>query len=208
MDKLSVAIVAIVILGCQSSIAETQKGSGNATALATGEEGNAPSNATSAGKSQEILVGIDGGKVGAVFQVRVTGGQVMKFCYCPPGKFTMGSPETEAKHSSDERQVPVTISKGFWMGQTTVTQAQWQAVMGYNPSLFQQDPNLPVQSVSWDEAQIFIAKLNGLVAFPNKWKAALPTGAQWEYACRAGTQTAFAYGDTLTDAQANFDDRL
>ncbi|MCX6866455.1 MAG: formylglycine-generating enzyme family protein, partial [Verrucomicrobia bacterium] len=103
--------------------------------------------------------------------------------------------------------VNVKLSKGFWMAQTECTQAQWVAVMGGNPSQFKGD-DLPVETVSWNDVQIFIAKLNDAKTLPAGWKAALPTEAQWEYACRAGTKTAFSFGKTLTAKQANIERSL
>lgn len=124
------------------------------------------------------------------------------FRWIPPGVFMMGSPETEEGRFDDEDLHEVTLSQGFWLGETTVTQALWQAVMGANPSEFKGD-NRPVEQVSWDDAQNFIAKLGDL--HPDL-KVRLPSEAEWEYACRAGTPTAFYFGaaDTLTLARANY----
>ncbi|MDR3110408.1 MAG: formylglycine-generating enzyme family protein [Planctomycetaceae bacterium] len=108
------------------------------------------------------------------------------FRYCPAGTFTMGSPSDERDRDQDEVQHEVTLTKGFWLGETEVTQPQWKAVMGSNPSPFE-GTNPPVEKVSWNNCQEFIAKLNGLGVAPNGYKFALPTEAQWEYACRAGT---------------------
>ena len=91
------------------------------------------------------------------------------------------------------------------MAKTECTQGQWQAVMGSNPSKFTGSKDLPVEKVRWGDVQAFIAKLNGLVKLPPGVKLVLPTEAQWEYACRAGTESAFAFGETLTSEQANFD---
>jgi formylglycine-generating enzyme required for sulfatase activity len=99
--------------------------------------------------------------------------------------------------------VNVKLSKGFWMAQTECTQAQWVAVMGDNPSGFIGD-NLPVEKVSWNDVRKFITKLNDAKTLPAGWKVDLPTEAQWEYACRAGTKTAFSFGKTLTAKRANF----
>jgi formylglycine-generating enzyme required for sulfatase activity len=113
--------------------------------------------------------------------------------WCPGGAFTMGSPVTEEGHQSDENQVSVTLSKGFWMAKTEVTQAQWQAVMANNPSSFKGD-DLPVENVSWDDAKEFIKKVNGSGVMPSGWKMTLPTEAQWEYACRAGETGPYSGG--------------
>jgi formylglycine-generating enzyme required for sulfatase activity len=96
----------------------------------------------------------------------------------------------------------VTISKSFYMGKYPVTQAQWQAVMGTNPSYFKNCDQCPVENVSWNDAQEFIRKLNAL---NDGHTYRLPSEAEWEYACRAGTTTAFSFGDSLSSTQANFD---
>ena len=134
------------------------------------------------------------------------------FRWCPPGKFMVGSPENEANRFDYERQQEVTLSHGFWMLETEVTQTMWKSVMENNPSGFK-GAKLPVESVSWNDCQEFITKLNALlVATPGLlagtpgagYKFSLPTEAQWEYACRAGTTTAYHFGDTPTWQHANF----
>ena len=105
----------------------------------------------------------------------------------------MGSPESEAGRSSDEDQVEVTLSKGFWMAKTEVTQAQWQAVMEESPSEFK-GANRPVEKVSWDDAQEFLTKLNAIVGDSDGRKMVLPTEAQWEYAARAGETGPYSGG--------------
>jgi formylglycine-generating enzyme required for sulfatase activity len=122
----------------------------------------------------------------------------MELVYVPPGSFMMGSNNGQ----SDEKPVHrVTIGEGFFIGRYEVTQIEWQQVMGNRPSSFRGD-NLPVETVTWPDAQSFINKLNerrgGL-------KYRLPTEAEWEYACRAGTTTDFAFGNSLSSDQANFD---
>jgi len=109
----------------------------------------------------------------------------------------MGSPESEEDRKDDEGQVRVVLSKGFWMGKTQVTQEQWQAVMGYNPSRFKQ-PNRPVERVSWHDTQEFLQRLNLLIGNASGEKMSLPTEAQWEYAARAG-QTGMYTGGNLDD---------
>jgi eukaryotic-like serine/threonine-protein kinase len=145
-----------------------------------------------------------GDEAGESIQIEIGQGQKMIFQFCPAGSFRMGSPPSELARSDDENQVQVGISQGFWMGQTEVTQAQWAAVMGSNPSEFKGD-DLPVDRVSWEDAQKFIGKLNQGGGLPEGWKYALPTEAQWEYACRAGTRTAFGFGESLSSQEANFD---
>ena len=111
----------------------------------------------------------------------------------PAGTFLMGSPDNEPGRASDEGpQHEVTISKPFYLGKYEVTQAQWQAVMGTNPSYWNED-NLPVEQVSWDDCRAFIQKLNNTALSGGTFR--LPTEAEREYACRARTTTAFYWGD-------------
>ena len=117
----------------------------------------------------------------------------MQMLWCPPGVFTMGSPEDEEGRYEDETQVQVQITKGFWMARTLVTQGQWQSLMGANPSYFQ-GAKLPVEQVSWEDAQDFIIKLNDMENLPSGYHYALPTEAQWEYACRAGEKGPYSGG--------------
>ena len=117
--------------------------------------------------------------------IEINPGVKISFCWCPAGKFTMGSPRSEADRSDDENQVEVTLSQGFWLATYAITQAQWRAVMGSDPSSFKGD-RLPVENVSWDDAQEFIKKVNDSGVIPEGCKMTLPTEAQWEYACRAG----------------------
>ncbi len=121
-----------------------------------------------------------------------------------PGSFLMGSPETEAERFFNELQHEVWLSRGCWLAETTVTQELWQAVMGGNPSAFTGE-NLPVESVSWDDVQAFIARLNALKPSMN---LRLPTEAEWEYACRAGTTTPFHFGNQITSDKVNYAGRM
>ena len=140
-------------------------------------------------------------KPGDVQTVDLGGGVTLELVWCPPGTFTMGSPESEAERIDDETQHQVTLTQGFWMGKYEVTQAQWEAVMGNNPSGFKSDPRLPVEAVSWEDCQEFLDKLNGRVSGGG---FRLPTEAQWEHACRAGTATPFHFGETISTEQANY----
>ena len=121
--------------------------------------------------------------------------------WIPPGQFMMGSPKDEAERYNDEVQHPVTLTHGFWLFDTPVTQALWQAVMGNNPSHFM-GPERPVERVKWNGCREFIEKINREIP---GLKLRLPTEAQWEYACRAGTTTPFYTGENLTTDQANYD---
>ncbi len=129
--------------------------------------------------------------------------------WCKPGTFMMGSPEDEKGRTMGrvETQHEVTLTKGFWLGKYEVTQEQWEKVMRTNPSL-SKGGTLPVETVSWDDAMEFCEKLTqaekAAGRLPEGWVYALPTEAQWEYACRAGTTTAYSFGDEITPKQANY----
>jgi formylglycine-generating enzyme required for sulfatase activity/predicted Ser/Thr protein kinase len=117
----------------------------------------------------------------------------IRMCWIPPGEFLMGSPECEWGRRKDETQYKVVLTRGFWMAKTEVTQAQWQAVMGSNPSSFK-GCNLPVAKVSWNDAQEFLKKLIGRFGSADGGKMVLPTEAQWEYAARAGERGPYSGG--------------
>jgi formylglycine-generating enzyme required for sulfatase activity len=108
---------------------------------------------------------------------------VIELLLCPPGRFVMGSPETEAGRWKDERQHPRRIERPFYISRTEVTQEQWSKVMGTSPSEFK-SPRNPVETVSWNDCQSFVDRCSGQLR--------LPSEAEWEYACRAGTTGAFA----------------
>ena len=118
----------------------------------------------------------------------------------PAGTFLIGSPETEKARGEDETRHEVTLTQPFLIGKYPVTQAQWRAVMGSNPSYFQ-GANLPVENVSWDDAQSFCVKVHEKTGHT----VCLPMEAQWEYSCRAGTSTPFHFGNELNGTQANCD---
>ena len=132
--------------------------------------------------------------------IALPGGAEMEMIYCPPGEFIMGSPANEKDRSEHETQHRVRLTKGFWLGKYPVTQRQWRNVMGSNPSVFNGD-DLPVETVSWDDCQEFIRKVNASLGCG----ARLPTEAEWEYACRAGTTTAYHWGNALNGDRANCD---
>ena len=124
------------------------------------------------------------------------------FIWIPEGGFIMGSPDSEEKRYSDEGPQHRVSLDGFWMGKYQITQGQWKAIMGNNPSYFENGENYLVEGMSWNDTQAFIKKLNAR----GKAKFRLPTEAEWEYAARAGTTTLFYFGNTISsDTQANFD---
>ena len=134
--------------------------------------------------------------------------------WIPAGRFTMGSPESERGHWEGEGpQTRVTLTQSFWMSKHEVTQGDYAELMGNNPSWFNGDRteqggqdygtdlNRPVEWVSWDDAVAYCQKLTRLEQeagrLPLAWEYRLPTEAEWEYACRAGTTTRFSFGDAL-----------
>src|SRR4051794_22742577 len=136
----------------------------------------------------------------------------VKLCWCPPGRFTMGSPPEEPGHRPDEGQVAVRITRGFWVGKFEVTQGDWKRVVGSLPGRptaeLPEGDYLPVGNVNFAQAEGYCRRLTELAhrsgELPEDWEFRLPTEAQWEYACRAGTTTATAFGDSLSRTQANF----
>jgi formylglycine-generating enzyme required for sulfatase activity len=132
----------------------------------------------------------------------------MELVPIPAGKFMMGSPANEAERDAEEVQHEVVISRPFYLGAHEVTQEQYSRIMGNNKSFFNESrgggPDFPVEQVRRQEAIEFCKKLSDLPAEKKAGRTyRLPTEAEWEYACRAGTTTAFTFGDTLSSAQAN-----
>jgi len=133
----------------------------------------------------------------------------MKLVWIEPGRFQMGSPAGEKDRLDNELQHEVEITQGFYMGAFEVTQEQYRRVKGGNPSYFnagkvgENTDDFPVETVSWNEAMDFCRKLTEMGKDAGQVYD-LPTEAEWEYACRAGTTTVFAFGDSLSSAQANF----
>ena len=143
----------------------------------------------------------------------------IEMIWAEPGSFSMGSPGGENGRGSNETQYNVTLTKGFYLGKYEVTQAQYEAVMKGNtqtdsngdvisakPSYWSGSPHRPVEQVSWNDIQIFLQRLNNqkLGTITPGWAYVLPTEAQWEYACRAGTTTAYFWGDDANSSYANY----
>ncbi len=123
------------------------------------------------------------------------------FCWCPPGSFMMGSPDTEEGRKNNEGpQHEVTFRQGFWMSKHEVTHAQWKAVEGFHPEAMRGDDNLPMQLIAWHECQYFLKKLGRKGGVFR-----LPSEAEWEYACRAGTRTPYSFGGTISGEQAHLE---
>ena len=129
---------------------------------------------------------------GARLAPRLTNSVGMEFVLIPAGAFMMGASDSYP----DEQPIhPVHISRPFYLGKYEVTQAQWETVMGYNPSAWRGQRNLPVEQVSWEDVQEFLRRLN---AEEGGTRYRLPTEAEWEYAARAGTTTAYSFGSDVS----------
>ncbi|MBA2302463.1 MAG: formylglycine-generating enzyme family protein [Acidobacteria bacterium] len=137
----------------------------------------------------------------------------IRLCWCPPGRFVMGSSPTETGHRSDEAQTDVTLTKGFWISKFEATQGNWRRVVGEFPDKkpaphWGAGDELPVYWVNFTESEAFCTALTKRAhasdALAGDWAFRLPTEAQWEYACRAGTSTATSFGNQLGRHHANF----
>ena len=138
-------------------------------------------------------------KPGKTEVIELGKGVKLEMVLIPAGKFMMGSPASEKGRLIDETQHEVTLTKPFYMGKYEVTQEQWEAVMGKNPSSRDKGAKLPVEKVSWNDCQEFIKKLNAKTNGGYR----LPSEAEWEYACRAGTKTAYSFGEDITKSDAD-----
>ena len=165
----------VVVLLCSSIIGCPRGGGGG------GGEGDGEPAVEGEGES--------GGELGDMETIMLPGDVPLEIVWCPSGMFMMGS---ETGDPDESPMHEVTLTQGFWMGKYEVTQAQWVAVMDSNPSNFTGD-NRPVEDVSWNDAQSFISALNAATYKTFR----LPTEAEWEYACRAGTTTAYNFDDSL-----------
>jgi formylglycine-generating enzyme required for sulfatase activity len=136
-------------------------------------------------------------------QVRNDNGLQMKFIWCPAGRFRMGSPETETPRKSNEAQVNVILTRGFWIGKFEVTRSEWKQIMATEPwegkSITEEGDDYPAVWVNQQDAMEFCRKLTNLermaARLPEGWEFMLPTEAEWERACRAGTKTTFNFGN-------------
>ena len=129
-------------------------------------------------------------------------GVAQRLRWIEPGEFLMGSPDDEAGRDADEGpRHPVRLTTGYWLADTACTQALWLAVMGENPSEFKDDARKPVENVSWDDVQGFLDRVAALLTGV---EVALPTEAEWEYACRAGSDTTYHWGERIAPEQANY----
>jgi formylglycine-generating enzyme required for sulfatase activity len=135
---------------------------------------------------------------GEQVELKLPADVVMTFAWCPAGSFRMGG----TVHNDEHPIHKVTLTQGFYLGIHPVTQAQWHAVMGTDPSHFK-GANRPVESVTWYECNEFCAKLNGLLKGLGTFQ--LPSEAEWEYACRAGTTTEYHFGNVINTDLANYD---
>lgn len=124
----------------------------------------------------------------------------IKFQWCPPGTFAMGSPAMETGRNDDETLHTVNITKGFWMSTTEITQAQWKSLIATNPSFYTGNNN-PVDGVSWDGTQDFLVLFNAASDDGGTYR--LPTEAEWEYAYRADTVTRYYWGDDPSSIAIN-----
>ena len=142
-----------------------------------------------------VVLAVDDGKASDEALTNSIGMQIL---WCPQGSFVIGSPDGERYRIKDEAQTAVEFSRGFWLGKTEVTQGEWKAVMGggSNPSSFKTSDRHPVENVTWEDAMEFCRKLTqrerAAGVLPEGWAYTLPTEAQWEYACRAGTKDPYA----------------
>lgn len=161
---------------------------------------------------------IHGPELGQPWTVYLDEEEQVELLYVEPGTFTMGSPASEVDREGDESQHTVTLTEGYWLGKYEVTQGQWAALMGSSVSeqrdkrgsqheLRGEENRHPMYYVSWEEAMEFCRRLTererDAHRLPYNMEYSLPTEAQWEYACRAGTQTTFHYGDHLDRKMAN-----
>jgi sulfatase modifying factor 1 len=165
-------------------------------------DGLAPGSAEAQGRQRQAVEELH---LALEVETRKTG---ITFRLIPPGSFLMGSPSGERMRSAEETPHQVTLTRAFYCGKFEVTVGQWERVMGSNPSSRQHSIQTrrahPVEQVSWEDCQAFLKELCQMEGVPDGAYRLL-TEAEWEYACPAGTQTAFCYGNALDSSMANFD---
>lgn len=149
-------------------------------------------------KAKDPLNSLQRREAGEKIKLQLPADIVMTFAWCPAGSFYMGG----TVHNDEQPIHKVTLTKGFYMGVYPVTQAQWKAVMGTDPSYFK-GANRPVETVTWNECNEFCSKLNGFLN--GQVNIRLPSEAEWEYACRAGTTTEYHFGNVINTDLANYD---
>jgi formylglycine-generating enzyme required for sulfatase activity len=142
-----------------------------------------------------VVEAIAANKAGDAHNVDLGGGVKIEMIWIAPGEFDMGS---DSGIGVERPMHHVTISQGFWIGKFEVTQEQWEKVSGSNPSKFK-GARKPVDNVSWNDCQAFLRKLNASQAGNPQLQFRLPTEAEWEYACRAGTRTLFSFGNDAAE---------
>jgi sulfatase modifying factor 1 len=159
------------------------------------------------GESNQPVPSFEGSSAGEERQVLG-----IDLSWCPAGTFVIGSPLSEPERRPGEAQKEVTLTRGFWIAKYEATQGQWKSVFGALPGELTAElpagDSFPVGNVNFAEAEDYCRKLTELGhqagTLPEDWEFRLPTEAQWEYAARAGTTTATAFGNTLSSYQANF----
>lgn len=205
--SISSAWISIFNLGCVGSSASF-KAFG---VYSRGDDVESTSSLGAGNYSGSIIITAEGAggspkQIQVSLEVKEADSLGMNFKWIPAGSFMMGSPSDEGGRSSKETQHEVTLSQGYYIQTTEVTQGQWESVMGINPSYFSScGSDCPVEQVSWEDVQEFIDRMNQRGEGTYK----LPTEAQWEYAARAGSSSAFANGGiTVTDYSCDNDSNL
>lgn len=157
-----------------------------------------------------VLVDLEPGSSIRFYRATTFPNPAVPMVWVEPGSFSMGSPSNETGRSAEEVLHQVTLTKGFYIGETEVTQGQYLEVVGSNPSHFTGNPNMPVEQVNWFEAtnycRLLTVRERTARRLPNNWEYRLPTEAEWEYACRAGSSAPFGIGNgyDLSSFEANF----
>lgn len=136
---------------------------------------------------------LESGAAGRKLRMPMVGDVYMDYCYISSGSMALGSTPDNKMRSRDGQRFEVVFENHFWMARTQVTQKQYQTIMNRQPSVFS-GPDHPVENVSWEDAQEFVERLNKRAILPKRWSFSLPSEMQWEYACKAGTQSEYSGG--------------